>query len=248
MRRKLAAGNWKMNGSLAHLEMLDALATARQAANCEVLICPPAHLIVPAVERCSNTTLAIGGQHCHAATQGAHTGDISAVMLRDAGATYVILGHSERREAYDETDTQVAAAAAAAQAAGLVPIVCLGESEAQREAGEALQVIGRQLAGSVPEGSTGDKVVIAYEPIWAIGTGKIPTMEQITEVHALMRRDLVARFGDAGDGIRLLYGGSVKPANAAEIFAVPDVDGALVGGASLTVDDFSPIIAALDAA
>lgn len=248
MRRKLAAGNWKMNGSLAKLEMLTALAKAHPAPTCEILICPPAHLILPAAQRCGNAPLTIGGQHCHAETKGAHTGDISADMLREAGAAYVILGHSERREAYGETDAQVAAAAAAAQAAGLVPIVCLGESEAQRDAGDALEVIGRQLAGSVPDGSTGDTVVIAYEPIWAIGTGKIPTMDQIAEVHALMRRDLVARFGAAGEGIRLLYGGSVKAANAADIFAVPEVDGALVGGASLTVDDFSPIIAALDAA
>jgi triosephosphate isomerase (TIM) len=245
MRRKLAAGNWKMNGSVAALEMIDVLSRAHDGATCDILICPPAHLLFPAAARAGNGPVAIGGQTCHAAEKGAHTGDISAPMLVETGARYVILGHSERREAYAESDADVCAKAEAAQTAGLVAIVCLGESLEQREAGDALPVIRDQLKNSIPPQSTGATLVVAYEPIWAIGTGKIPTMEEIAEVHATLRADLCALLGDAGNDVRLLYGGSVKPGNAADIFALPDVDGALVGGASLTADDFGPIIAAL---
>jgi triosephosphate isomerase len=247
MRRKLAAGNWKMNGSLAALAMIDSLGAAHADAGCDILICPPAPLLGPAVSRAGAGPVKIGGQTCHAAASGAHTGDVSAAILAEAGARHVIVGHSERRESHGETDEIVCAQAKAAQTAGLVAIVCIGESLTQREAGAALPVVAAQLSNSVPDGSTGDSLVVAYEPIWAIGTGRIPTLEQIAEVHVTLRRELVSRFGAAGNDIRLLYGGSVKPDNAAGIFATPHVDGALVGGASLKAEDFSPIIAALDA-
>ncbi|WIY24059.1 triose-phosphate isomerase [Parasedimentitalea psychrophila] len=247
MRQKLAAGNWKMNGTSAMLPELKALAEAYGTAGVEVLICPPAALLHRAAVVVSDSAVAVGGQDCHAAVSGAHTGDNSAEMLKDAGASAVILGHSERRTDHSERDAAVCAKAEAAMAVGLTAIVCLGESLQQREAGETLTVIGAQLQGSVPDGSTADNLVIAYEPIWAIGTGKVPTLEQIGEVHGFLRAQLVARFGDElGTGVRLLYGGSVKPGNAAEIFAVEDVDGALVGGASLKAADFAPIIAALE--
>lgn len=243
--RKLAAGNWKMNGTLAALAELDALLEEGDR-DCEVLICPPATLIHPAVARIAGGGIAVGGQDCHAAESGAHTGDLSAAQLADAGADYVIVGHSERRTDHAEDDGAVSAKAAAAHKAGLTAIVCVGETEAQRDSGETLDVIARQLAGSVPEGATAGNTVIAYEPVWAIGTGRTPTTDQIAEVHAALRDALIARFAD-GAGFRLLYGGSVKPSNAAEIFAIANVDGALVGGASLTAADFGPIVAALDA-
>ena len=245
--RKLAAGNWKMNGDLAALAQIDALAAAFPDPGCEVLICPPALLVQPMAARIGAAPIAVGGQDCHAKTSGAHTGDISAAQLRDAGATHVILGHSERRADHGETDAQVAAKAAAAHEAGLVAVICVGETEAQRDAGETLDVIAAQLAGSVPAGATAADTVIAYEPVWAIGTGRTPTIGQIAEVHALMRARLADLVADAAE-TRLLYGGSVKPGNAAEIFAIADVDGALVGGASLKAEDFGPIIAALSAA
>ncbi|AUH63823.1 triose-phosphate isomerase [Paracoccus zhejiangensis] len=247
--RKLAAGNWKMNGDLAALDQIDALARDHAAPGCDVLICPPAVLIHPMAARVSGLadTIAVGGQDCHAAASGAHTGDISAVQLKDAGASHVILGHSERRTDHGETDAEVTAKAAAAHRAGLVAIICVGESEAQRDAGETLDVIAAQLAGSIPEGATARNTVIAYEPIWAIGTGRTPTNDQIAEVHQLMRDRLTARFAD-GDQMSLLYGGSVKPGNAAEIFAIAHVNGALVGGASLKASDFGPIVSALGAA
>ncbi|MFK7745613.1 MAG: triose-phosphate isomerase [Roseobacter sp.] len=247
MPRKLAAGNWKMNGSRASLEMFKRLEATHQDTVCDIAICPPAHMLVACVDAAAECPVAIGAQNCHAAMSGAHTGDISAAMVAETGATYVITGHSERREAYSETDTQVHDKSAAAQAAGLTAIVCIGESLAQREAGAALPVIRAQLENSVPDGSTATNLVVAYEPIWAIGTGVIPTMEQIAEVHTTLRADLVARFGAEGNDISLLYGGSVKPTNAPEIFALDNVDGALVGGASLKAEDFSPIIEALDA-
>lgn len=243
--RKLAAGNWKMNGDLAALDQIDSLARDDADPGCDVLICPPAVLIHPMAARAGR--VAIGGQDCHFAAAGAHTGDIAAGQLRDAGASHVILGHSERRTDHGETDALVAAKAAAAHAAGLVAIICVGESEAQRDAGETLEVIAAQLAGSIPEGATASNTVIAYEPIWAIGTGRTPTTGQIAEVHQLIRDRLCARFGDGAE-MSLLYGGSVKPGNAAEIFAIDHVNGALVGGASLKVSDFGPIIAALAAA
>ncbi|PCJ04946.1 MAG: triose-phosphate isomerase [Rhodobacteraceae bacterium] len=249
MRQKMAAGNWKLNGTSATLVELQALAEAYGTAGVDVLICPPASLLHRAAEVAKGSAVTLGGQDCHAAVSGAHTGDTSAEMLKDAGATAVILGHSERRADHFETDATVCAKAEAAMASGLITIVCLGESLEQREAGETLDIIGAQLAGSVPAGATGDTLVVAYEPIWAIGTGKVPTLEQIGEVHAFLRAQLILRFGgEIGGAVRLLYGGSVKPGNAAEIFAVGDVDGALVGGASLRAADFSPIIAALEAA
>lgn len=246
MPRKLAAGNWKMNGDAQALTMIDTLNTAHGAAQIDILICPPAHLLGTAQMRHANGIVKFGAQNCHHADKGAHTGDISAGMLQTVGAEAVIVGHSERREAYGETDALVCAKASAAQSAGLTAIVCLGESLEQREAGQALPVIRAQLEGSVPPDSTAKNLVVAYEPIWAIGTGKIPTMEQIAEVHSCLRADLIERLGPSGDDIPLLYGGSVKAANAADIFALANVDGALVGGASLTADDFSPIITALD--
>ncbi len=246
--RKLAAGNWKMNGTAAALAEVQALIAAHPAPTCEMLLCPPATLIAQAAAAAGGAALAIGGQDCHPKASGAHTGDISAAMLKDAGATYVILGHSERRADHGETDALVHAKAEAAVAAGLVPVVCVGETEAQRDAGDTLAVIGAQLDSSVPAGSTAATLVVAYEPVWAIGTGRTPTLEQIAEVHAFLRDRLTARIGAQAAGVRLLYGGSVKPSNAGEIFAVPHVDGALVGGASLKAADFGAIVAALSAA
>ena len=241
--KKLAAGNWKMNGLTAALAELDAIAARDNG--CDVLICPPATLITAAVAHSGE--IAIGGQDCHAKDAGAHTGDISAAMLRDAGASHVILGHSERRTDHGETDPQVAAKAGAAYGAGLVAVICIGETEAERDGGQTLDVIAAQLAGSVPDAATAANTVIAYEPVWAIGTGRTPTNDQIAEVHALMRDRLAARFADGAD-FTLLYGGSVKPGNAGEIFDIPHVNGALVGGASLKAADFGPIVDALAAA
>ena len=243
--RKLAAGNWKMNGTLASLAELDAL--LGEDRDCEVLICPPATLIHPMVARIAGEAVAVGGQDCHSDANGAHTGDLAAAQLADAGAEYVIVGHSERRTDHAEDDATVAAKAQAAHKAGLTAIVCVGETEAQRDGGETLDVIARQLAGSIPDGARAGNTVVAYEPVWAIGTGRTPDSAQIAEVHAAIRDALTARFADGGD-FRLLYGGSVKPGNAAEIFAIPHVNGALVGGASLKAADFGPIVAALDAA
>ncbi|HPE25876.1 triose-phosphate isomerase [Albidovulum sp.] len=247
MRRKLAAGNWKMNGTGASLSEIRALAEAWSAPACDILICPPATLLARMAEAVGGAPIHLGGQDCHSAASGAHTGDISAPMLRDAGASHVILGHSERRADHGETDALVRAKAEAALAAGLVAVICLGETGDDRDAGRTLDVVGAQLAGSVPDAATGANTVIAYEPVWAIGTGRTPTLGQIAEVHDFLRARLVDRFAE-GAAIRLLYGGSVKPANAAEIFAVANVDGALVGGASLKAQDFGPIVAALSAA
>ncbi|WP_374299240.1 triose-phosphate isomerase [Paracoccus sp. (in: a-proteobacteria)] len=244
--RKLAAGNWKMNGNLAALDEIDVLIAAQPAPGCDVLICPPAVLLHPMKARVGDKAIALGGQDCHAKASGAHTGDISAAQLKDAGAAFVILGHSERRADHGETDAVVAAKAAAAHGAGLTAIICVGETEAQRDNGQTLAVIASQLDGSIPEGATAANTVIAYEPVWAIGTGRTPTNDQIAEVHALLRDRLGGRIEDAAQ-VRLLYGGSVKPGNAAEIFAIANVDGALVGGASLKAADFGPIIAALEA-
>ncbi|QBF31434.1 triose-phosphate isomerase [Thalassococcus sp. S3] len=243
MRQKLAAGNWKMNGTDASLSELQALAKAHPAPRVDVLICPPATLLARAATL-SGSAIKLGGQDCHAAASGAHTGDISAAMLKDAGADHVILGHSERRADHAETDATVRAKAEAAHEAGLTAIICVGETLQERETGETLVVIGTQLSGSLPASATGTNTVIAYEPVWAIGTGHVPTTDQIAEVHAFLR----AKLPDAiAASVPLLYGGSVKAANAADIFAVPDVDGALVGGASLKASDFSPIISALEA-
>ena len=248
MTRGLVAGNWKMNGTQSALSEITAIAHEHQAAAVDVMICPPATLIRDCVRAADGTNVQIGGQDCHVAESGAHTGDISALMLADAGASAVILGHSERRADHDETSEQVRQKARAAHAAGLGAVICVGESEAQRLAENTLDIIGGQLAISVPDTSTGANTVIAYEPVWAIGTGKTPTTAQIDEVHDFMRARLCDRFGpEIGNQIRLLYGGSVKAGNAAEIFATDNVDGALVGGASLKQVDFTPIIKALEA-
>jgi len=246
--RKLAAGNWKMNGTGADLAEMAALLAAHPAPGCDVLLCPPATLVHRMAEAARGGAVAVGGQDCHAAVSGAHTGDISAAMLADAGASHVITGHSERRTDHGGSDAMVCAKTGAAQAAGLIAVVCIGETLAQREAGETLTVCAAQLAGSLPELCTAANTIVAYEPVWAIGTGKVPTLEQIGEVHGFLRARLVERFAAEGAGMRLLYGGSVKASNAAEIFAVADVDGALVGGASLKAADFSGIIAALETA
>lgn len=248
MKSKLAAGNWKMNGLGRDLSEIRALISAMGTPSCEVLICPPATLIDRMRILADETALQVGAQDCHAQASGAHTGDISVAMLADAGATYVIVGHSERRADHGETDALVQAKADAVLGQRLVAIVCVGETEAQRGAGETLAVVGAQMRGSMPEGCTAQTVVVAYEPVWAIGTGRTPTLAQIEEVHAFMRSALTERFGSEGAAMRLLYGGSVKPSNASEIFALANVDGALVGGASLKAADFAQIVAALDAA
>ena len=237
--RKLVAGNWKMHGASPELAEVTAISIAAETAACDVALCVPTTLIERAVRAAPG--FAIGGQDCHAADKGAHTGDISAAMLKDAGAALTIVGHSERRADHGETDAQVKAKAEAAFAAGLSVILCIGESLEIREAGNAVAVVCAQLDASLPAIEPG-RLAIAYEPIWAIGTGKIPSMADIGEMHAALRQRLVAAYGEAGRTVRILYGGSVKASNAAEIFAVPDVDGALVGGASLKAADFLPIV------
>jgi triosephosphate isomerase (TIM) len=240
VRRKLVAGNWKMNGLAASAAVVDEL-TLGTSAGCDVLVCPPATLI----SRLAGRGVPLGGQDCHPEPAGAHTGDIAAEMLKDAGAVAVIVGHSERRSDHGEDDALVARKAAAVWRAGLLAIVCVGETEAERDAGQTLGRVGAQLAGSIPDGAVADRLVVAYEPVWAIGTGRTPSLNEISEVHAFIRESLTARFGqETGEAIRLLYGGSVKPGNAAEIFALAEVDGALVGGASLKAADFAAIIAA----
>lgn len=246
--KKLAAGNWKMNGLSASLEEVSALLKANPSPVCEMLLCPPTTLLARMAELAKGTALKVGGQDCHARASGAHTGDVSAAMLADAGATHVIVGHSERRTDHGETDAVVQAKAAAAMAAGLIAIVCLGETEAERDAGTTLDVVGQQLVGSLPTEATAHNTVIAYEPVWAIGTGRTPSNAEIAEVHAFLRARLIARMGQQAQAVRILYGGSVKPSNAAEIFALPHVDGALVGGASLKAADFGAIVVALSAA
>jgi len=237
-----------MNGTRATLSELEALQKLLPVDAPDVLICPPAPLLIAAQQMVDDTGIAIGAQDCHAANGGAFTGDISAPMIADTGARHVIVGHSERRTGHAEQDADIAAKAKAAWAAGLTAIICIGETLETRESGKTLDLIGGQLAGSLPDGCTATNTVVAYEPIWAIGTGKIPTLEQIIEVHDFMRATLAARFGaEVADGITLLYGGSVKADNAAQIFTAQNVDGALVGGASLKADDFAPIITALAA-
>lgn len=243
--RKLAAGNWKMNGTNASLSEVAALLKSHPNPVCEMLLCPPAPLLTRMYDLATGTQLRLGGQDCHSEASGAFTGDISAAMLSDAGASHVILGHSERRALHGETDDLVLAKAEAAYAAGLVAIICVGETERQRDAGATLDVISAQLLGSLPRGATEANTVIAYEPVWAIGTGRTPTLAEIADVHLFLRARLTARMGANAMAVRLLYGGSVKPSNAAEIFAVANVDGALVGGASLKAADFGAIVAAL---
>ncbi|MBA3898586.1 MAG: triose-phosphate isomerase [Sphingomonadaceae bacterium] len=229
-RRKLIAGNWKMHGSVAALDEIDVIAAAVPA-NVDVAVFPPFTLIAPATARGAT----IGAQDCHMKESGAHTGCVSAAMLAEAGAAMVIVGHSERRTDNHETDTEVRAKAEAAIAAGLTPIVCVGETLAQRDAGDAVATVTAQLAASLP--GIVDRIVVAYEPVWAIGTGRTPSVDDVAEMHAAIRKIV-------GDDVRILYGGSVKPANAAELLAVENVDGALVGGASLTAAEFVPIVEA----
>jgi triosephosphate isomerase len=243
LRRPLVAGNWKMNGlrsSVAEFEKI--------AKNCrellpqiDLMVCPPATLLCRLAQAGRGSGVLVGAQDCHPDRSGAHTGDLSAEMLADAGAVAVIVGHSERRVDHDETDTMVQAKALAARRAGLTTIVCVGETRAQREAGETLDVLKRQLDGSLPAGGQGESLVIAYEPVWAIGTGLTPTRADIAEAHRFVRERLAGRYGTDGDAVRILYGGSVKPANAAELLRVDDVDGALVGGASLKAEEFLAI-------
>ncbi|RSB46821.1 MULTISPECIES: triose-phosphate isomerase [Brevundimonas] len=244
---KLVAGNWKMNGlgaSLAEAETLEK-ALKEQAAACRVALCPPATLIDRMAQALKGGVVEIGGQDCHAETSGAYTGSVSAEMVRDAGAGLVILGHSERRAGFGETDADVAAKVEAALVAGLEPIICIGETLQEREAGQAVEVVSRQVAGSLPASLAGKAFAVAYEPVWAIGTGLTPTLEQIEEVHAAVRAAMVAKLGEGGRVAPILYGGSVKPSNAREILAVAEVGGALVGGASLKAEDFLGIIRAV---
>lgn len=248
MPRKIAAGNWKMNGTQAALAEISALGPLLPDPQPEVILCPPAPLLFRARELAAPLGISIGAQDCHNDTEGAYTGDVSAPMIADAGATHVILGHSERRTAYGETNDDVRDKCQAAWAAGLTAILCIGESGEDRAEDNTLDIIGGQLAGSLPSGLSPDNLVLAYEPIWAIGTGKVPSLAEIEEVHDFIRARLIDRFGEErGRGVSLLYGGSVKPANAEEIFRAVNVDGALVGGASLKAVDFAPIIAALAA-
>jgi len=238
--RPLVAGNWKMNGlsaSVGELRKMIAGAGA-VAGKADLMICPPATLIAAFAKFALGTPLVIGGQDCHANAAGAHTGDVAAEMLADAGARAVIVGHSERRTDHQETDATVRAKAQAARRAGLTAIVCVGEQRAEREAGRTLDVVGRQLDGSLPEGASAATLVVAYEPVWAIGTGLTPTPRDVAEVHSFIHQRLVALYGPAGGGIRILYGGSVKPSNAAELLTIGHVHGALVGGASLKAEDF----------
>lgn len=244
--RPLIAGNWKMNGLKSALAEATAVrdALTPDPGAPEVMICPPATLLAALADLAKTSPLAVGAQDCHHLASGAHTGDISAEMLRDAGATAVIVGHSERRADHGEIDRIVRDKASAAHRAGLTAIVCIGETRGQREAGLTLGVVGRQLAASLPDGASDTDTVIAYEPVWAIGTGLTPSTNDIVEVHTLIRKDLEARFGAAGNRIRILYGGSVKPSNAAELMALANVNGALVGGASLKAEDFLAIVRA----
>ena len=244
--RPLIAGNWKMNGlrsSLAEFEAMLAGAS-RVEGNADLLVCPPATLIAAFADKARGAKgLAIGGQDCHPKPSGAHTGDISAEMLADAGATAVIVGHSERRADHGESDVLVRQKARAAWRAGLAAIVCIGETQAQRDAGQTLDICGGQLDGSLPEAARADNLVVAYEPVWAIGTGLTPTAKDVEQIHQFIREALTRRLGGEGARIRILYGGSVKPSNAKELMAVANVNGALIGGASLKATDFLAIAA-----
>jgi triosephosphate isomerase len=242
--RPLVAGNWKMNGTRENLAEIKAIAEGLGpdlADAIDALICPPATLLYVATAVADETVLSIGAQDCHTQQSGAFTGDISAQMIADCMADYVLVGHSERRTLHEESNETVRGKAEAAKAAGLVRVICIGETEAQRKAGETLKVLETQLAGSVPDSATAADTVIAYEPVWAIGTGLTPTIADVAEAHAFIRTQMESRFAGEGAHMRLLYGGSVKPSNAAELLAVPHVDGALIGGASLKATDFLAI-------
>ena len=244
----LIAGNWKMNGLRSSIEQLSELAgllTTGDAPRAIVVVCPPATILHAVASSGATSGILAGGQDCHAEASGAHTGDVSAGMLADAGAQYVIVGHSERRASYGETDAQVRAKAEAAIGAGLKPIICVGETEAERDAGTAERVVAGQIAESVPEAAGQHEIIVAYEPVWAIGTGRTPSNDEIAQMHDAIRRLLVDRFGDKGATTRILYGGSMKPTNAREILAIDNVNGGLVGGASLLAKDFYTIISAV---
>jgi triosephosphate isomerase (TIM) len=242
--RPLIAGNWKMNGVKASMAEFEAMlnGASEVAAKADLLVCPPATLIAAFAEKARGAkTLTVGAQDCHPNAAGAHTGDISAEMLADAGAAAVIVGHSERRADHGESDALVRRKAEAAWRAGLIAIVCVGETRGERDAGKTLDICGGQLAGSLPDGSTAGNLVVAYEPVWAIGTGLTPTSADVEQVHRFIRDSLTSRFNGEGARIRILYGGSVKPSNAAELMGVANVNGALVGGASLKAVDFLAI-------
>jgi triosephosphate isomerase len=244
MASRLVAGNWKMNADAGSLAEVQALRTALEdrPAKCGVGVCPPATVLAAVAAALADSGIRAGGQDCHSEPSGAFTGDISAEMLRDAGAELVIVGHSERRHGHGESDAVVAAKAKAAARAGLTAIVCVGETEAERDGGKTLDVVGRQVRNSIPQGLKASGLVIAYEPVWAIGTGRVPGNGDIETVHAFIRDRLADRFGSEAAAVPILYGGSVKPGNAAEILALANVDGALVGGASLKAEDFLKII------
>ena len=240
----LVAGNWKMNGTRESLSEIKAMAEGVKgplSEKVETLICPPVTLLYVSTALCEDSPLLIGAQDCHEKVSGAHTGDVSAEMIADCFGTHVIVGHSERRTDHGDSDRLVRAKAEAAHAADLVAIVCIGETEAERKSGATLDVLKRQLAGSVPDGATAKTVVVAYEPVWAIGTGLTPTAGDVEEAHAFMRAELKSRFAGEGAKIRILYGGSVKPSNAKELMGIANVDGALIGGASLKSADFLAI-------
>jgi triosephosphate isomerase len=241
-RRKLIAGNWKMNGLRADAQALVDTLVARRAADrgfdADLLICPPATLLDRIGQRLEGSPILMGAQDAHAEQSGAFTGDYSAAMAKDLGASHVIVGHSERRDLHGESNQLVRAKAEAVLAAGLVAIICVGESDAERRAGRATEVVCDQLCGSLPEGASPDNLVIAYEPIWAVGSGRIPTGDEVVEIHSALRNCLRDSLGSPAEGVRLLYGGSVKPSNAGDFLALPDVDGCLVGGASLKADEF----------
>jgi triosephosphate isomerase (TIM) len=244
--RPLIAGNWKMNGRKASIAELDAMiaGAGSVATRADLLVCPPATLLMAFAEKARDCkTLTVGAQDCHPDAAGAHTGDLAAEMLADAGAGAVIVGHSERRADHGETDALVRQKAEAVWRAGLLAIVCIGETQGHRDAGQTLQICGSQLIGSLPDAATAANLVVAYEPVWAIGTGRTPTAADVEQVHRFIRDQLTQRFKAEGSGIRILYGGSVKPSNAAELMAVPNVNGALVGGASLKAADFLAIAA-----
>jgi triosephosphate isomerase len=246
--RPLVAGNWKMNGLKAQLvealRVSDAISGPAPAPAADVMICPPATLVAALADAANGSRLLVGAQDCHWEKSGAFTGDISAEMLKDAGAVAVIVGHSERRAGHGERDRDVRRKAEAAHRAGLAAIVCIGETEGERAAGLTLEVVRRQLQGSLPEGARAEDTAVAYEPVWAIGTGRTPGPADVAEVHRAIRETLVRRFAAEGEAMRILYGGSVKPQNAREILAIPNVNGALVGGASLKADDFLAVLAA----
>jgi triosephosphate isomerase len=244
--KKLIAGNWKMNMLAADgVALARAVAADGQGAACALLVCPPATILAAVATAVAGSAVAVGGQDCHQAESGAYTGDVSAAMLRDAGASYAILGHSERRHGLGETDARVRAKTIAAHGAGLTAIACIGETEAERDAGRTLDVLGTQIAGSLPEsGVDAANTVIAYEPVWAIGTGRTPTLDEVAAAHRHIRATLESMLGDAAAAVRLLYGGSMKPENAVDLLSVDNVDGGLIGGASLDAASFLAIAAA----